>query len=423
MSPEKSNTPTWKKLTLALASSCLAIIAAEGGTRLWLRLNGEAYSAEKSRALVREIVSSATDALPLPGDVERKKTSATKTPDYDPHPFLGFQNHNRLGNLEHRAATLGPGRPNEFRILIVGGSVAAIFGNTGRKQFAKRLSASKLLGGRKVVFIREGRASYKQPQQLMLVSYLFSLGLIPDMVLNLDGFNEVAISCSNPERGLYMHYPSHTHWLSVTADSAARPETLEVFRQLRLARSSAARNADISLQRHLWWSALYGTWIEHSMTGRRKKVRKLQARYGSLLGEQRLPAPEFELGPRPERAALAVAMWKRSSRALNALCKGHGVYYVHALQPTLFDTGSKPLRSIEIEKAELTHISWKECVRTGYPLLREAGQQLLMAGVKFCDTSMVFATEESPLYYDACHFSGEGNRILADALADAILQE
>jgi hypothetical protein len=96
---------------------------------------------------------------------------------------------------------------------------------------------------------------------------------------------------------------------------------------------------------------------------------------------------------------------------------------VHALQPTLFDTGSKPLRSIEIEKAELTHISWKECVRTGYPLLREAGQQLLMAGVKFCDTSMVFATEESPLYYDACHFSGEGNRILADALADAILQE
>ena len=57
----------------------------------------------------------------------------------------------------------------------------------------------------------------------------------------------------------------------------------------------------------------------------------------------------------------------------------------------------------------------------GYSQLRDAGEELRNAGVAFHDLSGVFKDVDDTLYKDSCcHFYGEGNRIMSEAIADAI---
>ena len=59
--------------------------------------------------------------------------------------------------------------------------------------------------GKKIVVINLGLAGYKQPQQLMTLNYLLALGAEFDIVIALDGFNEVALPGSkiSPTRSIH----------------------------------------------------------------------------------------------------------------------------------------------------------------------------------------------------------------------------
>ena len=52
---------------------------------------------------------------------------------------------------------------------------------------------------------------YKQPQQLLVPTYFLSIGQVFDLVVNIDGFNEVALSSVNHQRGLDISMPSAMH--------------------------------------------------------------------------------------------------------------------------------------------------------------------------------------------------------------------
>ena len=59
----------------------------------------------------------------------------------------------------------------------------------------------------------------------------------------------------------------------------------------------------------------------------------------------------------------------------------------------------------------------------GYPRLRKAGRELTDAGVDFLALTLVFANTPEPIYIDdCCHYNPQGNRMLADAIADRLLE-
>jgi hypothetical protein len=95
--------------------------------------------------------------------------------------------------------------------------------------------------------------------------------------------------------------------------------------------------------------------------------------------------------------------------------------YLHVLQPTLHDQGSKPLTPQEIA-GDNAHESWKEACRQGYPLLRAAGERLKAMHVNFLDASMLFKDVQESLYFDACHFRVAGNVMLAELIAPEFLK-
>jgi hypothetical protein len=72
----------------------------------------------------------------------------------------------------------------EYIIGIFGGSVALWFALQGSEVLEERLGPAPEFIGRKPTVLNLGHGGYKQPQQLMALAYLLSLGQQFDFVLN-----------------------------------------------------------------------------------------------------------------------------------------------------------------------------------------------------------------------------------------------
>jgi hypothetical protein len=141
--------------------------------------------------------------------------------------------------------------------------------------------------------------------------------------------------------------------------------------------------------------------------------------------ERRHAESEATAGPpfgadRADLLELVVRSWAENSRSLQGLCDARSIDYLHVLQPTLHDEGSKRLTETELSTAAAPE-AWIEGARFGYPRLREAGRELREDGVHFLDASMLFLDEPGTLYVDNCHYNEEGRRLLTMAIAEGFL--
>jgi hypothetical protein len=137
--------------------------------------------------------------------------------------------------------------------------------------------------------------------------------------------------------------------------------------------------------------------------------------------ERQVLGPEFDADP-DKLMQLCVDAWFECSLSLDALCRARDIPYLHVLQPTLHDEGSKRM-SAEEKALPLPAPEWIEGVRRGYPALRARGQELAARGVHFLDASRAFADVDATLYFDPCHFVTRGCDLLADRIADQLLSD
>jgi hypothetical protein len=183
--------------------------------------------------------------------------------------------------------------------------------------------------------------------------------------------------------------------------------------------AKVTRALELGLDRFAFTTELAAWWIRRiRQQGLAAYVRLLAVGPQEGVG---LPivGPEFVPGT-PEVLELAVQGWASASLAIHGICQVRGIDYLHVLQPTLHDPGSKPLTPQEIETSACSP-AWKHGAEQGYPMLRVAGKQLAEAGVAFFDASRVFEDVSEPLYFDACHFVREGQELLARAIASDYL--
>ena len=83
--------------------------------------------------------------------------------------------------------------------------------------------------------------------------------------------------------------------------------------------------------------------------------------------------------------------------ANEAICDANGIAYAHFLQPNQRVEGSKPMEPQE-RKVAIKPSRYAPGVVGGYPLLRQEGDELRKAGVRFHDLTMIFQDVEEPLY-------------------------
>jgi len=345
------------------------------------------------------------------------------------HPYLGFlpRSHleGRLGLAKPTPAGGPTGARDEIVIAVIGGSTAHQFANVGLPHLIERLRELPAFAGRTFAVLNAAAGGYKQPQQLMTVAYLVALGQRVDILVNLDGFNDVVLHVNEDAAArVFPAYPRR--WHQRVERALSRDEFRTMVRRLEIEdrRRSYARTFSRFPLR-----TLNTTNVVYLVLNARLETQLAEADRALLAAERRTRAPLVATGPPIEFASTGelftflVDLWRRSSYAIHELAAGSGTRYYHFLQPNQYVPAAKPIGREEMRVA-MTNPAYRQTVETAYPLLREAGRALTAKGVRFHDLTRIFTAHPEPLYVDTCcHVNDRGNRIIADRMFDAIRQD
>ncbi len=411
------------KLGLLVGSTILSLVLAEIGMRVMLRMQGEPYD---GAALMAELERNADTVKAF---TPRNLTRPDSIPaDRVRHPFFGSESGPDPGGVLAHFQETAP--EAMFEVLVVGGSVSMLFARDAGEELRQALAKDPRLQGREVRVLHGGHAAYKQPQQLNKVAYFFAHGYRPDVVLNIDGFNEVANGFNNGMSGTHPLYPTPPVWAGLFwGRSAADIELAAGRARLKQLGQEYRGKLDSAKRFGLLQSAITGSLVRSQLRSIQKQRSNLQNALieqdnPKTAGEKRTQGRELrgDSYDRDESAimALSIRNWVECSISLSAICEARGVRYLHALQPTLWDPGAKPIADKEQDLSGAK--AWRQGVETGYPLMRAAAPELEAAGVHFLDLSKSFAEVEEPIYFDPCHFAPEGSKMLVSDVAGAILK-
>lgn len=423
--------PRWFRLLISLAATVAAIGLAEFTYRGWLRLRGEPYSAWRTEESMREVLRVIESGIPGAPDPSEPASGPAVEPGRGaiaagaldiPHPYFGFEFVANVAGVGETARYFASDEAERaYDVLILGGSVAAILVEWGSAEIEARLAEQPQFSGRPIRVHGQGHGAFKQPQQVAVLSFLLSLGFRPDAVVNVDGFNEVALTMENASHGANPIFPVFTQWSPLVSTGKTEREA-HAFREAARARRIAARSLFERAVRWHWTASAIGgrfakSRLQAMLDARTEDTRRF---FAGLAAEGNDPAthgPPFDAAPE-KVVELSVRAWVEGSRTLRAICEARGIRYVHVLQPTLLDPNSKVLTEEEI-RAGGAPATYAKGVRFGYGRLREEGERLRAAGECFVDATGLFRDVAGRVYADHCHFNGDGNRMLARTVAAA----
>jgi hypothetical protein len=336
-----------------------------------------------------------------------------KMSEFDVTPY-GYAD--RISPIQARAK-------DKVIIGITGGSVAWAFHMHGTKRLKAELQKDPAFEGKDLVFVNLAVSGYKQPQQLMTLNYMLVLGAQFDIIVNIDGFNEAVLyEAENAKKHVFPAFPRSWHTrVEVAGPKVAKylgPLEYQVEHRLELALGYSRPPWKYSPLCNLLW------WIADSRS--EIKIHELQQEYRAsddTASNYTVEGPGWKFATRQELYRHLVSLWKNSSIQLNNLCAANGIRYFHFLQPNLFLPGAKPLTGPEQHMANYRDDMYRPGVREGYPLMIQEGRDLKARGERFTDLTQMFATHKEAVYGDICHLLQAGNDVLADRVAEAILED
>jgi len=355
------------------------------------------------------------------------------------HPYLGFvRNRDASSHLFNGRPVVLPvneygffgdppppaASPRPFTIALTGGSAALDLFLRSRAVLAAELERRDGFEGGRVRIISLALGGMKQPQQLMALDFFLAAGRSFDAVVNLDGFNEIALPLSeNIPLGVSPLFPRS--WRSYAAKAFDPEETVAVAEieetrseierwRRRLSRSFLRRSG---LVRILWRA-----WSKREERRWRAEEAALRARMEGKKPGYQVRGPSYRPGSEGEILADCARLWKESSLQMWKICRENGIAYYHFLQPNQHLAGSKRLTDWEKRFAlAAPRFPHRRSVEEGYPLLRAAGEELARTGVPFGDLTGLFSGVNGTVYEDACcHYNQVGNDLLAEGIADWI---
>ena len=344
------------------------------------------------------------------------------------HPYMGFVYDPETAWMEASLATGGlklsehgffvlprpAGTGPEWTVAVFGGSVAAMFSVDGRKALTEALASSPHLRGQRIRVRSFALGGFKQPQMAQALSYLMSLGERFDAVVELDGFNDIAVSFGDHRAtGKFPFYPRD--WESL-AGGAPSVEDLRRLGAIAYLQDRRAEQARLFGQKPLRWSvaaSLAWRGLDRRLARQIAAAREAAATRRTQATGYRVRGPVRQYASDDALLRDIAAVWARSSLQMHRLCAGAGIVYHHFLQPNQYVPGSKPMGAAEKALAFQANHPYRGAVERGYPLMQEAGRELARQGVAFTDLVPLFAAAPQPIYSDACcHVNQDGNDAL-----------
>ena len=278
---------------------------------------------------------------------------------------------------------------------------------------------------RRIIVVHAALDGYKQPQQLFALAYLLALGGEFDLVLNIDGFNEVSLpGTKNVDRGVAAAFPRD--WSLIIADLHDVPSTLLAGEVLFL-RDQRGRWASLFTGTPLRFSSFAQLgWMVRDRWFERRVEQTLTRLDASILAAEPdgIMGPPAPSGDNDVQIGEMADLWSRCSLMMDQLCQAQGMTYLHFLQPNQYVAGTNVVGPRSGSDQVYGDHPLRADAETGYPLLIGAGQLLRLGGVRFHDLTGIFVGTTEVVYSDSCcHLNDRGNLILAQRILEAVLLE
>ena len=308
----------------------------------------------------------------------------------------------------------------QFVIGIFGGSVGAYFCRLGAPRLEQTLRRNDAFRDRELVTLCFSHEGYKQPQQLLVLNYFLSIGQPFDLVINIDGFNEVALGRINDRFGWDVSMPSHEHLdalINVVNQATLTPSKLESLARIVHDRRTLNDIAERS-NRTRFASVEFG--LRHYYNFLRRRYEQERVRFDGLPSNPPANSPIHVTPSVRPRSGSAVyediaANWRNASMLMQQLLAARSIAYLHVLQPNQYYS-TRTFTAAEKTIAFNEGSPFKEGAARGYPFLEKRLEPGALNAVH------LFDAVRDPVYVDdCCHYTTTGNRLLADFVARAVV--
>ena len=330
------------------------------------------------------------------------------------HPYYGFTPFSPASPLN----VMPPPQtaPDTILIGILGGSVAWDVTPYFQQALTRYFKDQGL--AKEPVIIPLAYGGIKQPQQLHIASFMLAMGGNFDLLVNLDGYNELSTAHLQFTRNVFPFFPGN--WENMVF---LTQEQIALAGQIRATRAQLAQLQQTTTASPLRHTALYGILYRYQI--HQAQTRILQLNYD--LANQESARTLERHGPSIPFHNIAqvhqetVQVWYRSSALLSRLAAAGGADYYHFLQPNQYIPNSKPLSPKERrEYHHPPHFNLTDYNLT-YPLFTQLGQELQQNGVHYFDLAQIFNDHPETLYRDVCcHLNQRGNELLAAAMVQRL---
>jgi hypothetical protein len=419
-----------KKLLVSLITTLFGLALLEIGSRVIYR----AYTRQRfNRGEIAEHLLRGPDEITGTAGagpvVAQTDAGAAAVPPTIVHPYFGY-----VANPEWRGVNrygfLGPEPlmtrgPDRLVVGLFGGSVADHMFRLADDVVIKTLQDSPVFAGKQVQLIDLANAAYKQPQQLLVLATLLALGAQFDIVINLDGFNEIDAAKDNLQDGVNPFYPyMWKSYVDGLLDSGAAVHRANAD-AIRVRRAAIWRRfAHPVVEHSAFLLTLWDFLDRHEEAALRSETAALRQALNDRAGSPLATGPPLRVPDDVTIFRQSAELWERASREMATLCAGFGIRYFHFLQPNQYLPGSKVLTAEERRLAFDRNVADTQRVALGYPMLIERGRELSAEHIRFVDLTMLFKDDRRTVYSDTCcHLNERGSVVLAEAIAQAIIDD
>lgn len=352
------------------------------------------------------------------------------------HPYLGFGGYsarftNNLGFPQYTdyKVPFVPA-PNDLAVFVFGGSVASnlVFPPQGGRSLETALRDK--IKDRNVIVYSMAQGSGKQPQQLMGLAMLRAMGQHIDVVVNLDGYNDMVFGYTNQYHRVHPIFPSAAimwgigNTLDTGQRSSAFYRTAADLLEARLAITNYTDTANASRAglKYLYRKAV----ISYHLRSKASAERRYVAAFGDNQNIERikhLMGIDLPIDEKADGTEMAFDIWLKSDEAMAALAKSAGARYVHVIQPNQYFKTRKTFSPDEAKVA--LSMPATEPVRIGaergYAMFDKRADIIAKHGI--ISGVAMFDDQPGAMYVDnCCHYTKAGETILADFMAERVVQ-
>ncbi|HLO51110.1 MAG TPA: hypothetical protein VK211_22035 [Kamptonema sp.] len=360
------------------------------------------------------------------------------------HPFFGFVQKpgedfrpgfkiNNYGFLSPYDYPFKKKNKNQFIVGIFGGSVASNFSifEIQNKIVAKHLKQLPELKNKEVIILSFATGGYKQPQQLLILNYFLMLGQEMDMVINIDGFNEVALASLNNREKIDISMPSVQHLQPLTSLANNSLSTKALIAVLRIQENKDRINEAVETLKGCklaLCNAFTSLYIQRLVNDYRQdlikfdKERKKQGK--KSVGSVIYVNGEDAVLKDPVAFEKMANNWAKSSIFMNKVLSSSNVLYFHFFQPNQYFTTPRVFSEAEKKVAFNKDTPYAKAVRIGYPILFTKFRNLQKNNVRIFDAVNIFDKTKESVYIDSCcHYNKRGEEIFANYVGSSILNK